>query len=237
MRLLNKVLDFFFLEFCEVCNHHLKPQEIFVCRRCLKTLPFLKLYCQRCGSLVSETLLEKGIDRIEYCSYCLEKDFYFDRVFALFQYKEPVSEWLVRIKFAQDFRLAFALGKLIRGFFSFLIRDVDMILPVPLSNERLRERGFNQSTLLAWGFLGRKPSSEAISRFKCTKPQTELTGKERWENVKGAFLAKDWVKDKKVLLIDDVMTTGATVNEVAKALKMKGVKEVYVLVVARNQLM
>ncbi|QER42503.1 ComF family protein [Thermodesulfobacterium sp. TA1] len=236
MRLLDKVFDFIFPEFCEICNQHLENQAILVCRSCLAKLPFLRLVCQRCGSLVSESLLEKGIEKLEYCSYCLEKNFYFDRVYALFQYKEPVSEWLVRIKFAKDFRLAYGLGKLLRSFFEFLLEGTDLVVPVPLSNERLKERGFNQSALLVWGFTKKKPLSGLLSRVKPTKPQTELSGRERWENVKGAFLAKDSVKEKRVLLVDDVMTTGATVNEAAKALKLKGAKEVYVLVVARNQL-
>jgi ComF family protein len=103
-----------------------------------------------------------------------------------------------------------------------------------LSLKRLRERGFNQSFLLTWGFLEKKPSHKFLKRILHTKVQTELPQKERWENVKNAFLATNEVKEKSILIIDDVMTTGATLNEASKALKNKGASKVYVMVLARS---
>lgn len=174
---------------------------------------------------------------INYCSYCISRDFYFDMVEAVFYYKEPVSLWISKIKFSKDFVLAYDLGRFIRRRIFLDLTGYDLIMAVPLSKERLRKRGFNQSFLIGWGLLGKRPKDKVLIRTKDTKPQTELTQKERWENVKEAFaLHTEQVKDQRVLIVDDVMTTGATLNEISKVLKKGGAKRVDILVVARSQL-
>jgi ComF family protein len=111
--------------------------------------------------------------------------------------------------------------------------DVDLIMPVPLHPSRLREREFNQSLLLA-DRLNRRlrlPLSHTnLVRLRRTEPQTELSRAERLKNLRKAFavLRPGEVADKRVLLVDDVMTTGTTVNECAKALRKAGAADVYV---------
>lgn len=109
----------------------------------------------------------------------------------------------------------------------------DFILPVPLSFKRLQERGYNQSLLILWGYLGIKKPLNILQRIKHSRPQSELSGKERLENVKGAFKAKKDFQNKSVLLLDDVMTTGVTLREASKELKKAGAQKVDLLVFAR----
>lgn len=117
------------------------------------------------------------------------------------------------------------------------LQGFDVIIPVPLHIKRLRERGFNQSLLLARA-VGRKNNIPVnpfgLKRIRWTEPQVNLSGKERKINVKGAFEFHGDVKGKTVLLIDDVYTTGATVAECSKVLKKGGAKGVCVLTLART---
>ncbi len=237
MNFLNKIFDFIFPEFCKLCQRPLRDSENLICNNCFSKLPFLKLYCQKCGTPLPDHLKDfLSYKEINYCSYCQTQKFYFDKTFSAFYYKKPVSDWIISLKFGKEFNLGYRLGKLLKSVFIDKIPEVDLVIPVPLSSERLKVRGFNQSFLIAWGFLGKRPSQEFLKRIKCTKPQTELSQKERWKNVKNVFEANPKVKNKTILLIDDVMTTGATLNEASKALKKAGAKEIYVLTIAKNTL-
>lgn len=237
MKWVKKFLNFFFPESCKICQKTLENNDILVCAECFQKLPFIKIYCKRCGNPLEESLINYLPNRpITYCSYCETKKLYFDEAFVAFAYKPPISEWIKEVKFGKDFSLGYKLGILLRKALKDQIPEVDLIIPLPLSLKRLRERGFNQSFLLTWGFLEKKPSHKFLKRILHTKVQTELSQKERWENVKNAFLATNEVKEKSVLIIDDVMTTGATLNEASKALKNKGANKVYVMVLARSTL-
>jgi len=116
---------------------------------------------------------------------------------------------------------------------------LDMAMPVPLHKKRLRLRGFNQALLLAHGVSLRfriPLNYDNLVRTRYTRPQVELSGRERAENVRGAFdlIRSAEVCEKKILLIDDVFTTGATMNECAKVLKDAGAGSVTVLTLART---
>lgn len=235
MKWVKKLLNFFFPENCKVCQKTLGNNDVLVCSECFQKLPFIKIYCRRCGNPLEESLTNYLPNKaISYCSYCETKKLYFDEAFVAFAYKPPISEWIKELKFGGNFSLGYKLGILLKKVLKDQIPEVDLIIPLPLSLKRLRERGFNQSFLLTWGFLEKKPSDKFLKRILHTKVQTELSQKERWENVKNAFLATSEVKEKSILVIDDVMTTGATLNEASKALKNKGANKVYVMVLARS---
>lgn len=228
MNILKKVLNLFFPSFCEICRKPLNNWEVLVCNTCYFKLPFLKKYCKRCGTSVL------GGDEVSYCGNCLKENFYFDKVLVGFRYESPISEWILEAKFKENFLLAYYLGKLLKRTLGYKIPFVELVLPLPLSKKRFRERGYNQSYLIACGFLEKRPPFNFLLRIKETKPQTELSYKERLENIKGAFwVLKEKVEGKRVLIIDDVMTSGATLNEASKTLKEAGAKEVYACVVAR----
>jgi ComF family protein len=119
-----------------------------------------------------------------------------------------------------------------------LISDIDIVMPVPLHPKRLRQRGFNQALLLSHGVSGAFDiflCVDNLIRCRFTRPQVELSGVERIKNVAGAFTIRrpGEVADKSVLLVDDVFTSGATMNECAAALKQGGASRVTALTLAR----
>jgi ComF family protein len=154
----------------------------------------------------------------------------------VYPYEPPLQEAIILFKYRRKVSLAAALGDLMcTG--SSQLPDVDLVMPVPLHPERLREREFNQSLLLADRLgqkLHRPVSWRDLLRIRRTVPQTELSRTGRLSNLRRAFVVPvpDRVYKKRTLLIDDVLTTGATVNECAKALRRAGSGDVYVAVLA-----
>lgn len=119
-----------------------------------------------------------------------------------------------------------------------VLLNIDLVMPVPLHFKRLRHRGFNQALLLADRMsehYGITLSYDNLARVRSTRPQVELTGEERVKNVAGAFSLRrpEDVTDKHILLIDDVFTTGATMNECAAVLKRAGASQVTACTLAR----
>lgn len=116
-----------------------------------------------------------------------------------------------------------------------LVEDADMVAPVPLHPTRLKQRGFNQSLLLAQAYPEATLARELLTRVRHTPPQTGLNPKERRDNVKGAFAVPrlEMAAGKKILVIDDVFTTGATVKECARVLLKAGAHQVNILTIAR----
>ncbi len=114
------------------------------------------------------------------------------------------------------------------------LKACDSIVPVPLSRTRLRERGYNQAELIANHIakITEKNLLNVLKRIKHTQAQANLSRKERIENVREAFVADNKVNGLRIIVIDDVFTTGSTLNECAKALYKKGAKEVYGLTFA-----
>lgn len=148
-----------------------------------------------------------------------------------------MAEAIQRFKYHGDIKLAAPLGRFWEKI-DFEDLFFEAIIPVPLHPNRLRERGFNQALLLG-KILGRtinkKVFPRALRRIRNTIPQVQLDHGEREKNVRGAFVVREPQKilDKRLLLVDDVFTTGATVNECARVLKKSGAKEVFVLTLAR----
>ncbi len=152
----------------------------------------------------------------------------------------PAQELIHRLKYGKKGHLSRPLGLLTVHHLGGYLDEtgVEMIVPVPLHPRRLRERGFNQAILLA-DFLSRSRripiSRNNLRRIRWTEPQVNLSPEERMKNVRGAFAVRrpELFRDKKLLLFDDVYTTGSTVSECAKVLKRAGAGEVHVATVAR----
>ncbi len=173
------------------------------------------------------------------CGRCLLAPPCFDQSLAVFDYVDPV-EWMIkRLKFHGDLVYGRLLGKLMVE--SLPHREnycrPDAIIPVPLHATRIRERGFNQSLELA-KTLGDKldipVETQGVVRNVATRQQSELTAKQRRRNVVGAFEAQRNFSGQYVVLVDDVMTTGTTLNELAKTLKTANAERVDVWVCARS---
>jgi ComF family protein len=176
------------------------------------------------------------------CGVCLARPPHFAQAWAWACYpreeaeEHPLRHAVQKFKYGRKVSLGKPLGRLMaRGCAKFLRDcDADVILPVPLHPKRLRWRGFNQAFLLARQ-VGRAYGIPAdpfvLQRVRETSPQTELNEEERRRNVRGAFALapRSSLAGKKVLLVDDVYTSGATVNECARTLMRSGAKQVFVV--------
>ncbi|WP_068669301.1 ComF family protein [Thermosulfurimonas dismutans] len=221
-----RILKFLFPAYCSLCGELLPFYRDLLCEGCESRLPRNSPACPVCARTYS------GDSPSHPCGACLvERPF--KRVVAPFRYEPPVSDWIRALKFGERFELARGLARLFRRFAGPL-PEMDLVVPVPLGRKRFQARGYNQSALLARFMFGKRPL-EALLRTQETPPQTELPEKERRRNVRGAFEVKSGVdlSGKRVMLVDDVMTTGATVEECARVLLRAGAAEVSVAVIAR----
>jgi len=170
------------------------------------------------------------------CGYCLKQFPPFSKVINFGVYEGALAEAIHQLKFHGARRISKPLGTLLS---KESLPLVDVIVPVPLHIKNLRERGYNQSLLIA-----RKLSRslhiplfmDTLIKKKETPPQIGLSAKERISNVRNAFTVQGNVKGRRILLVDDVMTTGATVKECSHALVNAGAREVIVATIARSRM-
>ena len=208
---------------CLLCGEE-SGREL-LCAACIAELPALPESCPRCA-------LPSPVAAV--CGSCLNHPPHFDATLALWRYEFPCDRLVQALKYRA--RLALA-GFFARNLASRPIPEVDLIVPMPLHPKRLAERGFNQALEIARGLarnLGRPIAPRGVLRVKDTPPQTELPYEERAKNVRGAFLCKLDLSGVSVAVLDDVMTTGATLNELARVLKRAGATRVENLVIART---
>lgn len=216
---------------CPVCK---KTSDAFhhapVCIKCWSTI---KRYngpaCRVCAApLVSEY---SGL-----CGECLRKSPPFSTVLNYGLYTGALSEAIHLLKFSGLKRIAKPLGRFL---FELPIPPLDGIVPVPITGKTLRERGFNQTLLLARNLskhLGIPVKMDILYKKRETRPQIGLRAKERIINLRNAFEAKMDGNGMSLILLDDVMTTGATIRECSKTLLKAGAKEVVVVTLARSAL-
>lgn len=174
-----------------------------------------------------------GSVHAEICTQCIKKSPPFSKVFNYGIYEGVLAEAINYLKFYGLKRLSKPLSKFL---INFDFNGLEGIVPVPLSKKRLIERGFNQSLLFAKTISKEKKIPLLIDnllKIKDTPPQTGLSGKERSLNLRNAFNVKGNIKGLRLLLVDDVMTTGATVTECSRQLLKGGAKEIIVVTLAR----
>ena len=174
------------------------------------------------------------------CTNCNGRDWHLSTIVAACRYVGVAEELIKRFKYGRDRTLAPVLGDLLFSAMSdprFAGKPFDAVVPVPLHSLREREREFNQSALLA-AMLSKRlgsPVHQLLRRVRATDPQTGLDREERMKNLKGAFqIRKASVKGLSLLLVDDVTTTGTTLDACAEVLREAGAKEVCAVVVARG---
>ncbi len=190
-----------------------------------------------CGDCIGKIKINPGTSFIDGRT----ENFAFDRAFYATTYDEAVKKCVCLFKYGGKTQMARPLGNLMCGFAlrNIAAEEIDVIVPVPLHPVKMRERQFNQSEHLAALLAGKMNKSvvkDRVRRVKYTAPQTELNRDQRLRNVRGAFLVgknADF-KGMAVLLVDDVLTTGATLHECAKAIKDAGAKKVVALALARG---
>lgn len=233
--LVTTLLDLLLPSFCLACERPLAPApELLFCPDCLARLHVIKSpLCPCCGRVY---LAAAGGDH--HCGPCLAAPKHFSRARALFLYEEPLKEVVHRFKYQGKTACLPSFARFARNLPHLAgMEGVDWIVPVPLHPSRLRERGFNQALLLARAFFNKdhRVASDLLIRSRPTAPQTGFSGAARRTNLKNAFavVKPQRLAGKKILLIDDVFTTGTTVNECARVLKKSGAAEVMVLTLAR----
>lgn len=228
MKNISQVLNVLYPSTCPVC---LKPSDSYrispLCSICWgKIERHDGGGCRICASVTDYN--STGV-----CQGCRTLNPVFERVIAYGIYDGVLKEVIHHMKFGQIRRLAGVLG---RELSTLQIPNADLIIPVPLSVHGLRRREFNQSAIMA-RVLSKQTGIplylNCLRKVKETLPQSLLPKKERRSNVKGAFSANGKLADKMILLIDDVVTTAATINECAKALKKAGISSVTVMTAAR----
>lgn len=226
-------LDLFFPPVCASC---LKPVSgsVSLCDVCAMDIRYLHSpLCLRCG-----TSFSSGDSGDHFCGSCLGKPPTFSLARGIVLYAPPVSHLLHRLKYGADRTVLSALSQMAVQFDFTVFSSCDLIIPVPLHPRRLRERGLNQSLVLAHIFFPLKAKiiyPEILIRIRDTVPQTGLNGKERRRNLQAAFAVrrKEDIVGKGICLVDDVFTTGTTVHECSRTLLRAGAKEVKVLTMAR----
>jgi ComF family protein len=229
--------DLIFSPHCMICGKRIEDtRENWICPACLSQVAYISSpFCPRCGlPFVPET----GSNH--FCQVCLTSSPFFGTARALGKYEEGLKEAITKFKYQEKIILGENLGRLMAEILypDLIPGTYDLFVPVPLHPKRLRERGFNQAAVLAsqlsrWYQVPLDPLN--LRRNRPTESQIHLDFKERRKNVKGAFSVKHEAKvnGKSILLIDDVYTSGATVNECAKVLRKAGAERVDVLTLAR----
>ncbi|MFK7815045.1 MAG: double zinc ribbon domain-containing protein [Gammaproteobacteria bacterium] len=204
-----------------------------ICERCFQNLPWVEYACQRCA-------LPLPNSNSSTCGACMNRDLYFDAASAPFQFDGFIRDAIYQFKFNQKLNQGKLLAQLLLQHIEGMqLETPELIIPVPLHKKRMRQRGYNQALEVArivGKEYGIKLNYDSVYRNRDTSLQMELPAKQRYKNVKGAFSTKESttvLKNKHVCIIDDVMTTGNTVNEVAKCLRKAGAGRVDVWCVAR----
>lgn len=238
----------FFPTSCSLCHQELtEASTIDVCGQCWASLgPWLGACCAQCGLPLPSGLAEDSARPI--CPQCRDHDLGFDIARSYGLYGGRLRAAILQLKFRRRERLGKKLGELLASRWK-LLEDPNasppVVVPVPLHHARQRERGFNQAELLARGLRaklakspeGKSPRIETgwVERSRATAPQTGLSFEERRENVRGVFAVArpEKVRGREIVLVDDVMTTGATLSACAGALKKAGALRVMALTLAR----
>ena len=208
---------------CLLCGAESGPELL--CPACIGELPALPESCPQCALPSPAAAV---------CGSCINRSPHFDATFALWRYEFPCDGLVQALKYRAQFALA---GFFARSLASRPLPEVDVVLPMPLHAKRLAERGFNQALEIARGlarYRGTPIEPRGVLRVKNTPPQTELPYEDRAKNVRGAFLCELDLSGASVAVLDDVMTTGATLNELARVLKRAGARRVENFVIART---
>ncbi len=238
MELASKILSGLFPSRCILCSQtvdsSVENKAVELCLRCYNKQPFNNTCCIQCAL----PLADKSTNIL--CGRCIQKQPDYDYAHSVFRYEEDIIRLVHQLKFSEKITYASSIGEMLLSAYdsanSLKTEAPDCLLPVPLHPARLRQRGFNQSIEIA-RILSKKRGipieHRSIVRQRSTTSQTGLNAKQRQTNIKGAFELVSKMTYRHVLIIDDVVTTGSTVNELASVLKKNNIERVGVLSIAR----
>jgi len=230
MNVLKSLLDLFFPPQCFSCNKRI-DKELVLCEKCADELSYIKENsCIFCNRETKEGLI---------CEEC-KQEYPFDEVVSAYTFNLPLQRMIHHFKYNEFKRIGTFLGNSLADRISKypFYSSIDYILPVPLHKTKKRFRGFNQSEIIARALsvkLNIPILKNVVKRKKFTQTQTKLKKHEREKNVANAFQVKKFgtIKNKSLLLVDDVLTTGSTMKSIALLLKENLAKHIYVCTLAR----
>ena len=222
------VLNFLFPPVCGVCG---KINKNWLCENCEKSLNRIK----------KSNIIKINEENKYYKKYKEKNKIFYDELLYLYSYKGIIRKLILKYKFRQETYLYNMFSKIILKDKSSLnkINEYDIIIPMPMYKEKKKERGYNQTELIVKCIskeLNIQLQDNNLVKIKNTKTQSTLSKEERKENIKNAFEINniEEVKNKKIIIFDDIFTTGETVNEASRILKEAGTKEILVLVLAKD---
>lgn len=226
-RLYELLLQLLFPLRCPVCDRIAAPFGEKICDECLKELRLITPpYCMKCGKKVAEGE--------EYCVDCSKASHHFACGRALYEYNS-VAAGIYRFKYGNRREYALAWGEEMAYYLGDFIRSTgaEGLIPVPLHTSRLRQRGYNQAECLAravGGCMNIPVYDKYVRRVRATRPLKLLTPRERQNNLKKAFIiGQNDVKLKVVIIVDDIYTTGSTMDAIAEVLRDAGTERIYFL--------
>lgn len=226
---LNNTLSRWLPQGCVLCGQN--SHNLALCRQCREDLPRLRdACCHQCGLPLPAGVVSPV------CGQCQQYPPAYDRVVGALAYTSPVAELVTGLKFHQRIQLARLLGELLAARVQSMGHHVQAILPVPLHPRRVTERGYNQALEIARPLariLDLPVLTDAVSRHRHTAAQSAQPPGRRQGNIRGAFALNAAPPVHRLALVDDVMTSGHTVNEVAGLLRRAGVEHIEVWCVAR----
>jgi len=224
----------FWQNYCRLCNNTIAEDEKYFCSDCWQRLGscVVDSYCFRCGKELSDfAKLPNG------CPGCFEQNFHFESISCVGIYREPLRSLIIKFKLADKTGLLKPLANLAQGAIerTNFSGQIDFVVPVPLHWRKRFKRGFNQAALIAREL--RLPDAKLntdLVRIRYTEEQSSLSAHARMKNIKGAFAVRKNhnLVGKNICLVDDIKTTGATLNESAKVLKEAGADKVFAFVLA-----
>jgi ComF family protein len=222
--------------FCAVCAGAISSDE-YLCESCAQNLLRIRPpYCAKCSEPFAGALTSSFT-----CANCADRRLYFEAAVSSYRSRGAVREVVHRFKYGRQIHLRRLLGLWVAEALDdsrLVARHFDLVVPVPLHPARQRERGFNQAALLAAALRRSRnlPVCNVLQRTRYTATQTQFDRNERMENLRGAFRLRRGsnVQDLRMLLVDDVLTTGSTLSECASVLLEAGALSVHAVTAARG---
>lgn len=222
------MVDILYPPRCPICDKIIDSKQL-SCSGCIRTLKYVgRVRCMKCGKSMD------GEEK-EYCYDCMKKEHLYDSNIALWEYNDMIKQSIYRFKYHNQRSYAkFYADEIFRRYEKVIASyEAQAIIPVPLHGSKLKLRGYNQSALIAKEIAvlaNLKFDDTFLIRSKKTLPQKELSDIQRFNNLENAFkISHNGVKYNKVILFDDIYTTGATLDECTRALKGAGVENVYAI--------